>query len=481
VILADVDQDRVKAAVYVRISKDRTGEGLGVERQRADALKIAESRGYEVVRIETDNDISAAGKRHRPGFEAIMTAIENGEVSAVVAWDMTRLTRNLRDLVRIIENGERHKTRLAFVRGDSHDLSTPNGRMLAGILASVARQEIEQKSDRQKRANVQAAEQGRRVGGRRPFGYEPDGVTVNEMEAAVIRQAYDDILAGVSLAQIARDWNAAGLLTPQQTRRGEPSHWIATTARGVLTNPRYAGIRGYGSVPEHGRRKIEEAGKAQWPAIVSEETWRAVADLLTDPERYTARNRGGRSLLTGVALCGVCGAPVHAGGANTHQSRIYRCAGSKGHVSRAAAPVEDWVSEVAIARLSRDDAGELLQDDKRPDVAALRSEATALRARLDQLATDFADGDLTSSQLRTATSKLRSRIGAIEARMADAGRVDVFGPLVRARNVRKAWEALSTDRQRVVIDALMIIRIMPPGQGVRTFRPDRHVIIEPRI
>jgi hypothetical protein len=111
----------------------------------------------------------------------------------------------------------------------------------------------------------------------------------------------------------------------------------------------------------------------------------------------------------------------------------------------------------------------------------LRSEATALRARLDQLATDFADGDLTSSQLRTATSKLRSRIATIEARMADAGRVDVFGPLVRARNVRKAWEALSTDRQRVVIDALMIIKIMPPGQGVRTFDPAKHVIIEPRV
>jgi site-specific DNA recombinase len=113
----------------------------------------------------------------------------------VISWDMTRLTRNLRDLVRIIENGERHKTMLAFVRGDSHDLSTPNGRMLAGILASVARQEIEQKADRQRAATRQAAEQGRWIGGRRPFGYEADGVTIREDEATAIRRSYEDVLA----------------------------------------------------------------------------------------------------------------------------------------------------------------------------------------------------------------------------------------------------------------------------------------------
>jgi site-specific DNA recombinase len=51
---------------------------------------------------------------------------------------------------------------------------------------------------------------------------------------------------------------------------------------------------------------------------------------------------------------------------------------------------------------------------------------------------------------------------------------------VQARNVRAAWGVLSTDRKRVVIDALMIIRIMPPGKGTKTFRPET-VIIEPRV
>jgi hypothetical protein len=205
-----------------------------------------------------------------------------------------------------------------------------------------------------------------------------------------------------------------------------------------------------------------------------------VVGLLSDPERFTGRSRGARALLTGIALCGICEATVHGGGANRYGNRIYRCSGSYGHVCRTAEPVERWVSEVAIARLSRDDATELLRDDNRPDVEAARSEVRVLRLRLDQSATEFADGVLTASQLRTMTERLRHKIATIEAQMADAGRTDVLGPLVQASDVRKVWEALGTARQRVVIDALMTIKIMSAGQGRRPFDPET-VIIEPRV
>jgi site-specific DNA recombinase len=311
-------------------------------------------------------------------------------------------------------------------------------------------------------------------------------VTVRESEAEAIREGYDDVLAGVSLAQIARTWNAAGHRTPQRTREGEPSKWSPSTARDVLLNPRYAGLRGHGSIPEHGRRKVEVIGPAQWPAIVEEETWRATLALLSDPDRKTTNGRGARALLTGIALCGVCGATVHAGGAS-HGKRIYRCsatfngsARSSGHVSRLAQPVEEWVSEVVIARLSRPDAVELLHDDKRPDIAVHRARAKALRARLDELASMFGAMEMSRKEYQSARTKTLARLAAEEAQIADAGRVNVLGPLVHTSDVRAVWEALGVDRQRVVIDALMIIRLLPPGQGRRTFRPES-VIIEPRV
>jgi site-specific DNA recombinase len=317
------------------------------------------------------------------------------------------------------------------------------------------------------------------MGGRRPFGFELD-MTVRELEAAAIRQAYDDVLAGVPLGQIARDWNAAGLCTPLKTRKGEPSWWTAATIRPVLLNPRNAGRRGYGPKDrDNGSRTVEDMGPAKWPAIVSEETWRATVGLLSDPERFTGRGRGARALLTGIALCGVCEATVNGARARSGH-RIYRCSEVPGHLSRAAEPVEQWVGEVVVARLSRSDAVGLLRDDKRPDIEALSTEAQALRPRLDHLATGFADGELTASQLRTATSRAKAKLAAIEARMADAGRVDVLGPLVQAKDVRKAWGALGIARQRGPIDALMTVKIMPPGRGAKTFRPET-VIIEPRI
>jgi site-specific DNA recombinase len=103
-----------------------------------------------------------------------------------------------------------------------------------------------------------------------------------------------------------------------------------------------------------------------------------------------------------------------------------------------------------------------------------------LRARLDQFAVQFADGAIDDRQMRTGTARVKAQLADVEGQMADAGRVDVLGPLVHAEDVQKVWEALSTDTQRRVIDTSMIIRLKPPGRGTRTLRPDS-VIIEPRM
>lgn len=49
----------MRAVVYVRISRDATGEGLGVERQRRDCAALSTTRGWTVIDTITENDISA--------------------------------------------------------------------------------------------------------------------------------------------------------------------------------------------------------------------------------------------------------------------------------------------------------------------------------------------------------------------------------------------------------------------------------------
>lgn len=434
-------------------------------RQKEDCLQRAAERGWQVSEVLTDNDVSASGKRKRPGFEAMLKAVESGTAQVVVAWDLTRLQRNRRDEVRLYELCRDKGAQLSLVNGADLDFSTAAGRFVADSLGSVARLEIEMKSDRQRRAQVQAAEQGRRTGGRRPFGYEADGVTVRPAEAAAVAAAYDSVLYGVSLREVARTWNRQGFTTGQARYKpgheGEPSLWRPDSVRAVLKNPRNIGKRTY---------KGEIVADAVWPAIVNEDRFQAVVSMLGNPARLSGKATG-RQLLSGLALCGVCGATVHAGGAARAGVRNYRCSGSTGHVARRAEPVEQYVEATAVAILSRPGASELIQDKSHPDRDALDNEATGLRERLDALAVDFADGSLTASQLRAATGRMRDRLAEIDKAMADAGRLDVLGPLVGAADVQAAWDELGVSRKRAALDILMTITIHPPGRGARNFDP----------
>jgi site-specific DNA recombinase len=446
----------VAAIVYTRISQDRTGQAAGVARQLDDCERRCAERGWTIMARHCDNDASAAGKRHRPGFEAMLSDVESGKVDAVVAWSLDRLQRNRRDELRLYELCRDRGVIISLVNGAELDFASATGRLVADNLGSLARFEIELKSDRQKAAALQAAKAGRRLGGRRPFGYRADGVTIRPAEADAVRDGFEALLAGVNLAAIAREWNGRGFTT------GQGSPWSAYSVRKVLNNPRYAGLR---------RHNGEIVGKAQWPAVVAEETAQAVWATLADPARRRTPQRG-RYLLTGLALCGLCGSTVHGGGNGKTGHRNYRCSGSLGHFSRQAEPVDDYVTAVILARLARPDAAELLADTGKPDLDGMRTRSAVLRTRLDQLATEFGDGVLTASQLRTATERTRTNLAVVEAEMADAARVDILGPVVNAENVTAAWDALSTARRRLVIDLLAEVTVYPPGRGTRTFRPE---------
>jgi site-specific DNA recombinase len=440
--------------VYLRQSLDREGSGLAVARQRDDCLKLCADRGWEPVEY-VDNDTSASSGKARPAYVRLLADVEAGRLGAVVAWDLDRLHRRPVELEHFIDLADRHRLALATVGGDA-DLSTDNGRLFARIKGAVARGEIERKSVRQKRANLQRAEMGSPPpGGRRAVGYEPGGRELRESEAAFIRDGYRHLLGGASLRGIAAQWNAAGFTTAI----GGP--WRPDGVRYTLRNPRNAAI-----VVHRG----EEYGPGAWPAIVPEHTYRAALALLDDPSRRTTPSTARRYLLAGLARC-ECGAPVITGRTQRGQ-RTYRCGRTRGHLSRAAAPIDELVAALVVGRLSRPDAVDLLSTPgDGVDVGALREEASALRTRLGELSDLFADGAITAAQLTRGTERARARLEVVETQMADAGRFPVLGELVSADDVQAAWDDLDLDRRRAAIDTLMTVTLLPPGRGARVFDP----------
>ncbi|WP_234442103.1 recombinase family protein [Streptomyces sp. NRRL S-1448] len=204
-----------RAAIYVRISQDRGGAGLGIARQEEGCRALCARKGWDVVDVYPDNDVSAYSGAPRPKWQELLADINEGIVNAVVCWHVDRLTRSPRELEDVIDLADRHGLELATVSGEI-DLATPTGRMIARMLGAAARHEAEHKAERQQRQRRQAAEAGKVAGGgKRPFGYEDDRITLKKGEAEIVREGTRRVLAGESLSSICRDW---------QARKMEDSH-----------------------------------------------------------------------------------------------------------------------------------------------------------------------------------------------------------------------------------------------------------------
>jgi site-specific DNA recombinase len=445
----------MRAFVYLRQSLDRNGSRAAVDRQREDCKKLCAERDWTIVHEYVDNDVSASSKKPRAAYRRMFAAVERGEAEVIVAWHVDRLTRKLTELEELIELSSRTGVRIATATGDV-DLTTDAGRLIGRILASVARAEVERKGARQKRARQQAAQAGKPGGGRRAFGYTADGLSVNESEAERLRVAYSVVLQGGTLRGIATSWNAEGITT---TAGGE---WNHSTVRRTLQNARNAGLSTY-----HG----EIVGPGTWPAIVDRETYDAVRALLALPERRTTFEHTTRLyLLPGLARC-YCGA-IAKTGRTQHGKRTYRCGLTRGHMSRAAEPIDNYVTALVIERLSRPDALELLSNRETVDLAVYRRKADAIRERIDDLATGLAEGLLTLKSVRTASDRLQAELATVEAEMTAGIQTDALGPLLTADDLGEAWERLDLDRKRAVIDTLMTITLQHPKRGRQPFDPD---------
>jgi len=451
------------AVVYSRISRDREGAGLGVERQRADCVALADSLGWKVAQEYSDNDISAYSGRLRPSYEAMCALVESGGADAIIAWHNDRLHRSPRELEGFIDLCERRSVEVRTVQAGTIDLSNASGRMVARMLGAAARHEVEHSIERQRRAKLAAAVAGKYRGGRRPFGYEPDGVTLRPDEADAVRLASTDFLAGVSLSQIARRWTAQGLRTSMSG-----SAWDSRRVRNVLLRPRNAAL-----VTHDG----QVLGSAQWPAIIPEGDFYALQTILRDPARSTGDSRQRKYIGVGVYVCGLCGAPMrtHASGPDKVSARGYVCSASA-HLHRVGQPLDDFVTAVVLARLSQPDAAIVLGTDG-VDGGALQRNRDGLQARLDELASMFAEGTVDGTQLKAGTAVLRDKLAAADAEVSRARSTSALADLVLSGDDLVAtWNATSADVRGRIIDALMTVTVLKaprgrqPGGGY--FNPD---------
>ncbi len=137
--------------------------------------------------VEWYRDTFTGRTMTRPGMDRLMADIRAGKVGTLVVWRLDRLGRTAKGLTSLFEELREMGVGLVSLK-DGLDLSTPAGRLMAHVLASVAAYETEVRAERVAAGQAAAKKNGKTWGGsKRGWRWKvaPEQVTaIKEMKAA---------------------------------------------------------------------------------------------------------------------------------------------------------------------------------------------------------------------------------------------------------------------------------------------------------
>ncbi|GAA4376882.1 recombinase family protein [Nocardioides caricicola] len=204
---------------YLRVSTDeQASSGLGLEAQRARIAAEAAHKGWDVIWL-VDEGYSAKSL-DRPAMTEALRLLAAREVGALIVAKLDRLSRSVVDFSNTLALAK--KQGWAMVLLDlGVDTSTPNGKLVAGLMAQIAEWERDIIAQRTREALAAAKARGQRLG--RPRATPDD----------VVDRVVDLRATGLSLRAIAQALTDAEI----PTTRGADG-WRASTVRRVLNSHR---------------------------------------------------------------------------------------------------------------------------------------------------------------------------------------------------------------------------------------------------
>src|SRR5690606_10954632 len=240
-----------RCAVYTRKS---TEEGLNQDFNSLDAQREAcesyirsqTNEGWKLVDHRYDDGGYSGASMHRPGLQALLTAIRERQVDIVVVYKIDRLTRSITDFSRMVEVFEAHGVSFVSVT-QAFNTTSSMGRLTLNVLLSFAQFEREVTAERIHDKIAASKRKGLWMGGLPPLGYDVEDrrLVINDAEAEAVGTLFRLYLETGNVRNLKE--RAAGLgLT---TKRRRSSSGITTGggafSRGhlyaLLCNPIYIG------------------------------------------------------------------------------------------------------------------------------------------------------------------------------------------------------------------------------------------------
>jgi site-specific DNA recombinase len=225
-----------RAILYARVSSDDQVRGYSLDQQVRALREWVTVEGYEVLEEVRDESWSGA-YLERPGLDRVRDLVEAGGVSAVVAQDADRISRDPAHRAFLDDEFERFGARLLAL--DDWGDDTHEGELLRYLKGWVSKGERLKISERSRRGRREKARRGETIGNlRAPLGfrYTPDrkALEVDPERMAVVRHIFEMAASGDSLLAIKKALERDGVLTVTGKRS-----WHLKTLQGIVHNDVY--------------------------------------------------------------------------------------------------------------------------------------------------------------------------------------------------------------------------------------------------
>jgi DNA invertase Pin-like site-specific DNA recombinase len=332
------------AAIYVRLSKE---DGDVASAAKAESNSISNQKNLIKDFLKDKDDIIVVSERvddgysgsdfERPGFQMMMDDIRRGTVDCVIVKDMSRFGREYIDSGKYIERlfpalGVR------FIAVNDHidskeessrdDIVVPFKNLMNDAYCRDISIKIRSHLEVKRR-------NGEYIGAFTPYGYKKDENDKSRLvpdlyAAGVVKDIFRMKLHGMSQTAIADRLNEQGILSPMEYKHSlgiriqdnfkthEQAEWSSMSVRRVLENEVYVGtlIQGKHSTPNHKIKKIMDKPEEEWiriednhePVISRREF--AIVQRLLGMDTRTSPNEDEVYVLSGLAVCADCGAPM---------------------------------------------------------------------------------------------------------------------------------------------------------------------------
>ncbi len=239
-----------RVGVYCRVSTDGISQTVSFELQKKYYIKYVKNHeGWILKCLYSDEGISATSIKRRDGLLRMIDDAKAGVIDLVVVKNISRLSRNLKDSLRIISE-LKALTKPVGIYFESEHLNTldPAMELIIRVLSILAEEESKKKSEAITASVRQRFEEGYYLV-QPVLGYKRVGVNridIDEAEAETVRLIYDMYLAGYGEKKIAETLIELGLrkhshhYVDGRVREGG-TDWNGASVLNVLSNEKRCG------------------------------------------------------------------------------------------------------------------------------------------------------------------------------------------------------------------------------------------------